>query len=349
MSEPTTFDGFLSAFFALFTQTGFRGADFAAYLARPINQRTGDEASVVDTAIVGPLLGLMGFTPPERVYNQQKGADRPDFAPEDGAYGTCFMVEDKNTALTLTFDLADPESHLSQLSRYVRSKGLLLGWLTNGRRFTAWKFDDPDAPTRIIDLDVPAAVQEWVTDPTAVSAATLRALHDLWDLFRKDAFAATTRLIEEIAVGLDEWRQRALPLGTGSGHEAVLADTLRLLVQEVQREARRVLTGHLTRYAEFNAKARRVTDGDPDTAEVQLQTLRAGVLAALEQARTPLGLEAADTEAVETSLLRMEQDPRAFTSLGALTADVLAVVNAARLRKHGPGSKYSKPWKDLGT
>ncbi len=347
MPQPASFDEFLSAFFALFTQTGFRGANFVAYLSRAANQRSGDEASVVDTALVGPLLGLLGFAPAERVYNLQKGADRPDFAPEDAAYGTCFMAEDKSTSLALTFDTADPESHLSQLSRYVRSKGLLLGWLTNGRRFTAWKFDNPDAPTQIIDIDVPAAVQEWSGGPDALAPDNLRALHDLWDLFRKDAFVGVTRLIEEIAIGLDEWRQRALPLGTGSGHEKVLADTLRLLVQELQHEARRILTGHLTRYAEFSEKARRVADADTETAEAQLQAVRAAVMAALEQARTPLGLNPPDMDAVETSLLRLEQDPRAFPSLGALIADVLAIINAARLRKHGAGSRHSRPWKDL--
>lgn len=347
MPLPASFDEFLPAFFALFTQTGFRGADFSAYLTRPANQRSGDEASVVDTALIGPLLGLLGFAPAERVYNLQKGADRPDFAPEDAAYGTCFMAEDKSTSLALTLDLSDPESHLSQLSRYVRSQGLLLGWLTNGRRFTAWKFDNPDTPTQIIDIEVLPAVQQWAGGPGALSPENRRALHDLWDLFRKDAFAGTTRLIEEIAIGVDEWRQRALPLGTGSGHEKVLAETLRLLVQELQHEARRILTGHLTRYAEFIENARRVADADTETAEVQLQAIRATVITALEQARTPLGLDPADMDAVETSLLRLEQGPRAFPSLGALMADVLAVINAARLRKHGAGSKHSRPWRDL--
>ena len=290
MPQPVSFDEFLPAFFALFTQAGFRGADFAAYIARPASQRTGDEASVVDTAIVSPLLGLLAFAPAERVYNLQKGADRPDFAPEDAAYGTCFMVEDKSTALALDFNLADPESHLSQLARYVRSKGLLLGWLTNGCHFTVWKFGNPDERFRIIDLDIPAIVHEWTSGANALSAETTHALHDLWDLFHKDAFSTKTRLIAEIAIGLDEWRQQALPLGTGNGHEVVLADTLRLLVQELQREARRILTAHLDRYAEFSEKALRVADGDPETAEVQLQALRITVMTALEQGRIPLGL-----------------------------------------------------------
>ena len=48
------------------------------------------------------LLGLLGFEPAERVYNQQRHHGRPDFAPTDPLYGTCYVVEDKNTSLDLT-------------------------------------------------------------------------------------------------------------------------------------------------------------------------------------------------------------------------------------------------------
>ncbi|MEB3231985.1 MAG: hypothetical protein VKJ64_13320 [Leptolyngbyaceae bacterium] len=68
----------------------------------------------MDTAIANPLLGLLGFELGERVYNQQKFGERPDFAPSDPVYGTCFIVEDKNTTLSLTLNLTNPDSHLSQ-------------------------------------------------------------------------------------------------------------------------------------------------------------------------------------------------------------------------------------------
>jgi hypothetical protein len=116
MTEPMTFDEFVSAFFGIFTQRSFRGVDFLSYLNRPDARRGGDEAAIVDTAIVSPLLGLLGFEAGERVYNQQHLGDRPDFAPSDSVYRTCFIVEDKSTSLALTFDLSDPNSYLSQLS-----------------------------------------------------------------------------------------------------------------------------------------------------------------------------------------------------------------------------------------
>jgi len=100
------FATFLAQFFALFEGKSFRGHDYLEYLNRSDNQRSGDEASIVDTAIVGPLLGLLGFAPAARVYNLARLNGRPDFAPEDAVLGTCFMVEDKSTALSLTLDLS---------------------------------------------------------------------------------------------------------------------------------------------------------------------------------------------------------------------------------------------------
>src|SRR5260370_41884433 len=159
MSSSMDFADFLTKFFGLFVGKSFRGGDYLAYLKRPT--RSNDEASIVDTAIVGPLLGLLGFEPAERVYNQQRSFERPDFAPTDSVYGTCFVVEDKNTSLTLTFDLADPDSHFSQLAGYVRSTATYLGWLTNGRQFTVWDFHNRQNPNCIIDFDIPVAIQEW--------------------------------------------------------------------------------------------------------------------------------------------------------------------------------------------
>src|SRR5437763_9738469 len=140
MGHVTSFEDFLIGFFDIFTQKTFRRADYLTYLNQPDKIRSNDEAPIVDMAIVSPFLDLLGFASGERVYNQQRQNGRPDFAPADPVYGTCFMVEDKNTALELTLDLTDPDSHLSQLADYVRSAALRLGLLTNGRRLMAWSF-----------------------------------------------------------------------------------------------------------------------------------------------------------------------------------------------------------------
>lgn len=57
MSSSVDFTDFLTKFFGLFIGKSFRGGDYLTYLKRPV--RSGDEASIVDTAITGALLGLL--------------------------------------------------------------------------------------------------------------------------------------------------------------------------------------------------------------------------------------------------------------------------------------------------
>src|SRR5258708_25300505 len=133
-----TFDDFVTGLFDLFTKPHFRHNDLLRYLDRPAPRRAGDEASIVDNAIVSPLLNLLGFAPGEQVYNQNNKNGRPDFAPEVGDYGVCFVVEDESTGLDLTVDASDPDSHLSQFCGYLRSLRLRSGWLTNCKRLKIW-------------------------------------------------------------------------------------------------------------------------------------------------------------------------------------------------------------------
>lgn len=338
MPVPATSEEFITAFFGLFSR-GFRGGDFLTYLRRPAAQRSNDEAPVVDTVIVGPLLGLLGFDEGDRTYNQQRREGRPDFAPTDAVYGICFVVEDKNTTLDLTLDLTDPDSHLSQLRGYVRSAALKLGWLTNGRRLTVWSFDDPDNPRLIIDLDVVAALNEWGGDPSSLSAATGEALRNLFDLCRKETFSAPQRLEAEIAVSLEEWERQALPLGGDARNEPMLVETLQLLVKELQRDARRILEGHLTRHAEYVDKAGRSSDDRPEAAVPEIRTLRGRVLSTLDGLRRTLGLSDEDRVRIEELLVRVEADPRAFQTPKALTLEVLGVLNAARARNASTSAK----------
>ena len=341
MTHPMTFDEFLPAFFGIFTQRSFRGADFLSYLNRSDAQRSGDEASIVDTAIASPL-GLLGFEAGERVYNQQHLGDRPDFAPSDAVYGTCFIVEDKSTSLALTFDLSDLNSHLSQLRGYMR--GVRLGWLTNGKQLTAWRFDNPDHPQRLIDLDIPTAIQEWNQGgASTLSNATEKALHDLFDLFRKEAFTSLQRLEADLALDEEEWQRQALPLGNGSGNEPVLVEALQSLVLELQRNARRLLSDHLARYAEYQDKANRITDDAVETATQEIQRLRERVLTSLSQIQSLVGLSAEDRAAIEAIFLRLEQDARAYISPKELFAEILAILTQAFQRKHANQAKPPKP------
>lgn len=341
MTHPMTFDEFLPAFFGIFTQRSFHGSDFLSYLNRSDAQRSGDEASIVDTAIASPLLGLLGFEAGERVYNQQHLGDRPDFAPSDPVYGTCFIVEDKSTSLSLNLDLSNPNSHLSQLRGYMR--GVLLGWLMNGKQLTAWRFDDPDHPQRLIDLDISMAIQEWNRGGTStLSDATNQALHDLFDLFRKEVFTSLERLEADLALDEEAWQRQALPLGNGSGNEPVLVEALQSLVLELQRNARRLLTNHLNHYAEYQDKANRISDDAVEMATQEIQQLQKRVLTSLNQVQTLVDLSTEDRAAIEAIFLRLEQNARAYISSKELFAEILSILTQAFQRKHANQPKPPK-------
>ncbi len=342
MNHPTTFDEFLPAFFGIFTQRSFRGADFLSYLNRSDAQRSGDEASIVDTAITSPLLGLLGFEAGERVYNRQHLGDRPDFAPSEATYGTCFIVEDKSTSLSLTLDLSDADSHLSQLRGYMR--GVRLGWLTNGKQLTGWRFNGPTRPQRLINLDIPTALQEWNQGgASTLSDATEQALHNLFDLFHKEAFTSLRRLEADLALNEEEWQRQALPLGNGSGNEPVLVEALQSLVLELQRNARRLLAERLVRYAEYQHKANRITDDAVETATQEIQRLRERVLTSLSQIQILVALSAEDRAAIEAIFLRLEQDARAYISPKELFTEILAILTQAFQRKHNQAEPRKLP------
>ncbi len=335
MSTAEAFADFLTGFFGLFSQKTFGRVDYLTYLQQGRN-RNGDEASIVDTAIVGPLLGLLGFRPAERVYNQQRSDERPDFAPTDPVYGICFVVEDKNTSLPLNCNLSDPQSHLSQLAGYVRSTATYYGWLTNGRHMMVWDFHSRQHPRCIIDIDIPAAIREWQSSqPPTLLPPVEQSLRNLYEMFRKDAFTDPRRLEADLGCNLEEWLAQALPLGTGAGHEDALVEIVQSLVIELQGDARRILTYHLTRAAQYTEKASRLEDDAPELATQKLRELRHKSLSTLvEKCQLIWGLETDDLEGVEAVLLKLEQESDAFFGPRDVVAALLAIVNEARRRKY---------------
>ncbi|HZS75294.1 MAG TPA: N-6 DNA methylase [Ktedonobacteraceae bacterium] len=341
MGDVANFAEFLTGFFAIFTQKTFRRVDYLTYLNLPEKSRGNDEAPIVDTAIVSPLLGLLGFAPGERFYNQQRKNGRPDFAPAEPVYGTCFIVEDKNTSLDLTLNLNEPDSHLSQLEGYIRAAALRLGWLTNGRRLMVWDFTN--TPRCIIELDIPAMVRKWLNGQS-LSPAYEKALHDLFDLCHKSSFADTQRIEREIGTDLDEWLAQALPLGTGKGNESVLVEELQMLVMELQRDARRILDHHLTRYAEYAERIYRLTDNDPEPAAQKLREGRKKFLTILlEDYQKIWGLDSDEMNAIENVLVRLEQDANAFFGPKDVLAAVLQPINEARRRKYVDKPNAARP------
>jgi type I restriction enzyme M protein len=106
-------------------------------------------------------------------------------------------------------------------------KGVRLGWLLNSKYLTAWCFDDPDTPQRLINLDIPAAIQEWNKGGASnLSEADNQALHDLLALFHKEAFTSLQRLEADLGLDKKAWQRQALPLGDENGNEPILVEIL---------------------------------------------------------------------------------------------------------------------------
>ncbi|NET59100.1 MAG: hypothetical protein F6K47_24040 [Symploca sp. SIO2E6] len=141
----------------------------------------------------------------------------------------------------------------------------------------------------------------------------------------------------------DEWKQQALPLGNDSGNEPVLVEALQSLVLELQRNARRLLADHLTRYAEYQDKANRITDDAVETATQEIQQLREQVLANLNQIQSLVNLSDKDQTAIEAIFLRLEQDTRAYISPKEVFADILAILTQAFQYKYANQAKPPKP------
>ena len=341
----STFDEFLTGFFDLFTNRPFKGGDYLQYLQRPAPKRGGDEASIVDTVIVIPLLTLLGFAPGEQVYNQSRKQGRPDFAPRVADYGDCFVVEDKSTALELDLDSADPESHLAQLSGYLRALGLRAGWLTNGRRLMVWQFDNPEHPTCAIDLDIPLAVQEWKQNGMAsLSPDTLHKLRQLWERFRKATFSDWKQIERDLGMELETWQQQALPLGGHEANQEMLVGAVRTLLQDLQSDARQTLDGFLNRYAEYEARRDRLQDNDTETAQGQIAAQQARIGELLNRVAPLVGLEADEIKALADRWEQLQRDPRAFLSTKELLDAALDAINAAHARKFSNAKKAAHAW-----
>jgi type I restriction-modification system DNA methylase subunit len=341
----TTFDAFQRSFFDLFFQKQFRNNDFLTYLQRPAPRRAGDEASIVDNTIIGPLLALLGFSHGEQVYNQGNKFGRPDFAPITGDYGVCFVVEDKSTGLELTLEMHDPESNLSQLCRYLRALGLRNGWLTNGKRLMVWRLDTPTEATCLLDLDVANAVLEWSTDQeTSISLNTTQALRLLWEKFRKETFADWQRLEHDIALDWEEWQSQALPVGANEINQELLVDSVKTLLQDLQADARNQLDQHLAHHEVFERRSSKMKDDDVIPAAEQLDKLRNSVIKELSRVGLLIDLRQDEADAIRNGLFELQRDPLAYLNTKELLEKTMLTLNAALARKYSSDAKTVKAW-----
>lgn len=348
MPQSVDFMAFKQDFFNIFTFRTFNGSDYLSYLNRPVRERSNDEASAVDVGIVSRVLELLGFIGNDQNYNRAKENIRPDFAPFTPGYGICFIVEDKNTTLDLTLDLHDSVSHLSQLAGYLRNQGLRLGWLTNGRRLTAWRFDDFSQPNCLIDIDLPQTVQEWQSN--SLTEQTEQSLRTLFDLFRREVFSSQEFLAAEIAVDLDDWQAHALPLGGSTeniSNEYVLVDSLKTLVEDLHSIANRQLLGFFQAYQEYSDKLQYLPTDPTRPAMELLHELRSRLLDAFNLMKNTLGLEQTELVTLEQILEKLQNGIRVYSTLKKVETDLLTVINTARGRKFGATTRAGAPLKTL--
>ena len=322
---PTDFDAFQAAFFHIYEQPQFDGQTFLAYLDKDKSDRSGDEASVVDNVVSGPLLTALGFSSGQQTYNAVKSdLSRPDFEPKTMETGVCFVVEDKSTSLDLTLDLVDKKSHLSQLAAYVRGAGVALGLLCNGRELQLWEFGAKTG-RQILKLDVPALLQ--LRAAKKLDEIALRPLESLFDLLRRPAFTDAKNLAAELAVDAQTWRDKAKKLGHDEGAEAELVEDLRGLVAQLQRDARRQLDGHLDAVAALNEQLKWADDKAEFTAQHAIFEQRAFV----ENALDLTGFDS--KEAILTLAALYAQDPRSLPSREFFVARALQLHNDGALKK----------------
>ena len=310
------FTDFQAAFFQLFEQPQFGGQTFLQYLEKA--DRSGDEASVVDNAISGPLLTALGYSSGEQTYNAVKSdLSRPDFEPKIPEIGVCFVVEDKGTVEELN------AKWRAQLAGYVRGAGVALGLLGNGSELQLWEFG-AKTERQILRVDVVALLELRAAKKTAdksLDEIQLRPLESLFDLLRREAFTDATKIAAELAVDADKWRQNAKKLGANSEAEAELVADLRGLVAQLQRDARRQLDAHLDDVAALKEQLKWADDKAEQTAQHAIFEGRALV----ENSLNLTGF--ASKEAIIELAALYAQDPRSLPSRDFFVARALEIHN----------------------
>ncbi len=346
MTTVSATSDFLTGFQHIFTRNGFRGTDFHTYLTKPPRERSNDEASIVDRAIVGPLLDLLGFAPGDQDYNLQRRGERPDYAPSVEVYGTCFVVESKNTTLTLTLDASDPESHLGQLWGYMQLLAVDLGMLTNGREIRLYERAGTIV-REVLHLDVTAALVVWSSGPSAALPAELTdKIAHIERLCSRASFTEPDRMERELGMDLESWLARALPLGTEERNEALLVAEVQQLIVALYADSRQVLQRHLDNAAAYERR-RYLDDREAEEARPKLAALRERVLAEVEAVKSSLGLTDEHHATIRTILMDVVAEASPYPSKKALVDAVLKVLNAARAVKYADRPRFARPWTDL--
>jgi N-6 DNA Methylase len=172
------------------------------YLKVPADQRSNDEADVVDSRFTRQMLEWLGFDAGDIVYNLPTPGspqNKPDFVVR--MFGsTAFVVEDKSTDERLN------EASIEQLRRYtVGTSGYCL-W-TNARSITGLRFDANGDYQTLVEVRVDEAF-----GPSQSSTPQDASFEILRLLYQKKRFTEIASIIQAIAVDEQEWKRQAKSL-----------------------------------------------------------------------------------------------------------------------------------------
>ena len=265
----TTFEGFASNFFEIFTSNNFyEGKTYLEYIADP---QTNDEDNIVDTKIVLPLLSVLGFESGEITKNQTGGtkdSSRPDFQVKLSDDYRCFLVEDKHTA----YDLSKPEP-LQQLVSYAPSRGYGLGLVCNGRSLLGWDLSNPSSPIPVLYLDIQKIIETYqgqnLFSNSQTGLAVLipeqqQSLKGLYRRFHRQNFEGIDVLIREIGKSPSEWEQTAYSQANNPNFDELLIENLKRGIGLLEEDVLYQLDLLLQEYVEYTQAKYLLNGSDPD-------------------------------------------------------------------------------------
>jgi len=253
--------------------------NLSAYLTKPEDERSGDEADIVDFKITQSLIALLGYSSREVLYNRQKKNLRADFVVQIDEYPdrACFIVEDKSTALERL------ASHRSQLQAYMGQYKAPRGLLCNGKAILAYDQAEGSVQTPVLEISLVDAVCLWRGEHIAAQGRTGMAALDIagmtpilaafWRRFHRESFAGLSQLIDDLTLQSEKgnnaphridgktWTQTLcrLPIIPVDEHNApMLTESLKGLIAEIEDDANAQLAVIERDYVEYQELASRL-------------------------------------------------------------------------------------------
>ena len=194
---------------------------YADYLNLPVDQRSNDEADVVDSRFTQKMLEWLGFESGDIVYNRTtpgQPQNLVDFVVTT-AGSTAFIVEDKSTDKRL--DIAS----LEQLRRYtVGTAGYCL-W-TNARSITGLRFDANGRYETLVEVRVESV---FGAKPSFLDQEA--AFEMLRLLYGKKRFTDIADILLAIAIDEQEWKRGAKTLTDQASLRAFIDESRSVLSQ----------------------------------------------------------------------------------------------------------------------